>query len=114
LSTGGTFMCDRCLDECRRDVRSKYSMVYMFGSESTLKPENQEIAFIHPDTSFIEIDEDVRQYAVLAVPQKILCREDCKGLCPQCGINRNSAICSHGEKDEIDPRWQGLQKFLKN
>jgi len=68
LSTGGRFVCDRCLDEHRRDVKTKYSIVYMFGSEESLKADNQEVVFIHPDTSFVEIDEDVRQFAILAIP----------------------------------------------
>lgn len=113
LSTGGMFTCDRCLDEHHREVRAKYGMVYMFGSEVGVKSENQEVAFIHPDTSFIEIGEDVRQYAILAIPPKILCKEDCEGLCPRCGINRNRATCQCVQ-DDVDPRWQGLRKFLEN
>ena len=113
LSTGGIFTCDRCLDEHRREVDAKYEIVYMFGIERGVKPENQDVAVIHPDTSFVEIGEDVRQYAVLAIPQKVLCKEHCEGLCPKCGINRNKATCQHAE-EEVDPHWQGLRKFLEN
>lgn len=113
ISTAGAFTCDRCLDEFRREIRTSYSILYKFGSEGVPKPGEQEIAYIHPDTSFVDVAEDVRQCSILAVSQKLLCREDCKGLCPTCGINRNRATCKC-EAEEVDPRWQGLRKFLKN
>jgi uncharacterized protein len=42
---------------------------------------------------------------------QILCRDDCKGLCPQCGVNRNHKSCECGGTS--DPRWDALRK-LKN
>jgi uncharacterized protein len=40
----------------------------------------------------------------------MLCREDCKGICPECGIDRNTGECSC-VADDIDPRWAALKNF---
>jgi len=53
---------------------------------------------------------------LLAVPLKLVCKSDCKGLCPVCGKNRNVEPCSCVEKSD-DPRWSGLKEIrtqLKN
>jgi uncharacterized protein len=42
---------------------------------------------------------------------KTICSEDCKGICPSCGINRNDSSCSC-KKEDIDPRWDGLKQLL--
>lgn len=113
ITAAGVFTCDRCVEEFRREIRTSYRVLYKFGSEEGTTPGEQEIVYIHPDTSFVDVVEDVRQYSTLAVPQKLLCREDCKGICPTCGIDRNRTTCKC-EAEEVDPRWQGLRKFLEN
>jgi len=62
------------------------------------------------DTDKIDLDEYIRDYAVLAVPMKNLCSEDCKGLCPKCGKNLNEGTCNCSEEN-IDPRWESIQKL---
>jgi uncharacterized protein len=76
--------------------------------------EKIDVVYLHPETDKINIGEDVRDYALLALPMKKLCSEDCKGLCPKCGKNLNDGSCNC--KDEkIDSRWEPLQKLkLKN
>jgi uncharacterized protein len=55
----------------------------------------------------------VRQFTILALPQKMLCREECAGLCPSCGTNLNRARCVC-TGDQLDSRWASLQKIIKN
>ena len=55
--------------------------------------------------------EIVRQTVILALPLKPLCREDCRGLCPQCGTNLNEKKCKC-IVNEIDPRLEPLKKLL--
>lgn len=54
--------------------------------------------FGYPVERILELDitDDIRQEILLSYPVRYLCREDCQGLCPQCGANRNERSCSHG------------------
>jgi uncharacterized protein len=70
----------------------------------------EEVVFLHPDTDKIDLDKDIRDYAILAVPMKKLCSENCKGLCPKCGKNLNDDLCDCIE-EIIDPRWEVIQKL---
>jgi len=58
----------------------------------------------------LDLREYFRQLFLIAQPLKILCRNDCKGLCPICGTNKNRNDCDCAE-DNIDPRWSMLQKL---
>ena len=45
----------------------------------------------------VDISQAIRDNLLLAMPQRLLCREDCKGLCPDCGSNLNNEDCGHAE-----------------
>jgi uncharacterized protein len=106
-------VCDRCASNYQKEIASGYRMVYLFGEEIIdSNKEMVEINYIHKDTEKIDISEDVRDYAMLAVPMKKLCNENCLGLCYRCGKNLNEGKCNCS-KEEIDPRWEPLLK-LKN
>lgn len=60
----------------------------------------------------LDLTETVRQSVVAAQPMKPLCREDCSGLCPECGVNRNDGICDCGDGMR-DPRWGALTALLR-
>jgi uncharacterized protein len=62
------------------------------------------------DGSAIDVDEIVKEQILLAVPTRMLCREDCKGICPECGADRNTGECNCVTND-IDPRWAALKKL---
>jgi uncharacterized protein len=112
FTTGGLFTCDRCLDEFQRDVSSSYTIMYVTDAEP-IEPDDGEVHLLPPDANTIDIGEDVRQFAVLALPLKMLCREECAGLCPLCGVNKNRASCSCRE-EALDPRWEVLRQIQKN
>jgi uncharacterized protein len=59
----------------------------------------------------IDLTEAIRQYTLLAMPMKPLCREDCAGLCQECGHNLNQGPCGCSVQ-EVDPRWAKLSKLL--
>jgi len=113
IRTSGQFQCDRCLEDFDQNVNTEYSMFYTFDETETAKYPEDEVTVLAPDQASIDTTEDVRQVVLLAVPLKLLCREECKGLCPQCGTNWNKTTCDC-EKKVIDPRWQGLQGLLDN
>jgi uncharacterized protein len=58
----------------------------------------------------IDLEPMIRDALLLEVPAKPLCRDDCAGLCPSCGIDRNSAVCECGTT-ELDPRWAALRSL---
>jgi uncharacterized protein len=62
------------------------------------------------DGEAIELDDLVREEILLAVPAHVLCRHECQGLCPVCGIDRNQGSCQC-ETTETDSRWQGLKEL---
>ena len=45
------------------------------------------------DGQALDVDEIVKEQILLAVPTRMLCREDCKGICPECGADRNTGEC---------------------
>jgi uncharacterized protein len=59
----------------------------------------------------IDLGEVVREQLYLALPMKPLCREDCKGLCPVCGANRNRETCTC-QQEWVDPRMAALKEWI--
>ncbi len=128
VRTSGEFTCDRCLEEFNKDMKVDYRMTYVYdrndagGTDKFDPPESgDEITLLRTGMNEIDIGEDVRQFLLVTVPLKVLCKEDCAGLCPSCGKNLNHGHCNCSEefpsdnKDEIDPRWQGLiRKFPRS
>lgn len=112
--TSGSFQCDRCLEEFDQDVLTRCNMFYIYDELETGKYSEDEVKIISPDTVAIDFADDVRQMILLAIPLKLLCREECKGLCPRCGTNWNRAACDCEQNTQTDPRWQGLQRLMKN
>jgi uncharacterized protein len=109
LNLEANYQCDRCGCDYKSKVYTKYRMVYLFGDELE-ENDNINLTYLPIDADKIEIVNDVRDYALLAIPMKKLCKEDCKGLCPRCGKNLNEDNCICTEK-EIDPRWEPLEKL---
>lgn len=111
IKTVGYFQCDRCLEEFREpvDVGCKICYVYNEKDGGAFPPD--ELQIISPDTVSLDLTEDIRQLITLSIPLKLLCSEDCKGLCPRCGANQNRVSC-RCQNEEVDPRWQGLKNLL--
>jgi uncharacterized protein len=109
------FTCDRCLDPFEKTLEANYVVVYAPDERSMIGvgKEGRKIQLLSADTNTIELDEDVRQYLLLDVPQKLLCSDTCEGLCPQCGARKNTTHC-RCTNDENDPRWETLKKLTGN
>lgn len=60
----------------------------------------------------LELDELVRELLLLAIPMKPICRDDCQGLCPVCGGDRNQVACSC-QQDMTDPRLAALRRWME-
>ena len=67
---------------------------------------------LHIDTSqMLDLSEVLRQYLLTSEPLKTLCRQDCMGLCPECGVDLNEEMCKCGMAP-VDPRWSALADLL--
>ena len=106
--------CTRCLEP----VESKFEISFddVFVDPADAPAEIEVILGVEELDESIAIDgkidvaEVVREQILLALPDQVFCKEDCKGLCPKCGSNRNLLDCRCIE-DEIDPRWSGLKNL---
>ncbi len=106
--------CTRCLEP----VESKFEILFddVFVDPADAPAEIEVVLGAEELDESIAIDgkidvaEVVREQILLALPDQVFCKEDCKGLCPKCGSNRNLLDCRCIE-DEIDPRWSGLKNL---
>ena len=106
--------CSRCLEPYTMPVDASFDVRYLPASQVT-GGEEREVAEEDLDTSVyrddqINLDEVLREQFYLALPMKPLCREDCAGLCPRCGTNRNTGTCSCATEFE-DPRLAPLRSL---
>ena len=115
LSVPYTAACDRCLDEVRGVFDADFERtVVTRGSltEEQLEENFDEYAVLDAD-GMLDVDREIAETMMLLFPKKILCAEDCEGLCPVCGKPRRLGDCGCVTK-EIDPRLAILQKLLDN
>jgi uncharacterized protein len=109
----GAFQCDRCVAEFTVDLSPRLRMIYLWEGGDAAHFDPAEVQIIAPGSTVIDITEDVRQTLMLAVPLKLLCRDSCKGLCPQCGKNLNEGRCACTDAPG-DSRWERLRSIQKN
>jgi uncharacterized protein len=114
LTTKLEVVCGRCLQPIELPISADFSerfvreVSWAAEEQHELLAEDLNISVF--DGEGIELDDLVREELLLAVPVNVLCREDCKGLCPICGIDRNLNTCQC-EVDEVDARWQKLKEL---
>ncbi len=99
-----TCVCDRCGAAFDRTKRTKLHATLVDVDDG----ENPELFLL--DGSEVDLDEILVTNFVLDMESKVLCREDCKGLCPRCGKNLNLGPCGCGK--QIDPRFAVLEQLL--
>ncbi|GMR24020.1 MAG: DUF177 domain-containing protein [Acidobacteriota bacterium] len=113
------FSCVRCLEPFRADVREDLDLLYLPQSDNVAAEGEHEhglgdaelaVSFYRDDE--IDLAHMIWEQIVLALPMKPVCKPDCQGLCPDCGVNRNIKSCSC-VCDTLDPRWQSLKSLLE-
>ena len=100
-------ICDRCATEFSRKIDFPIDAVLV----TELSNEENEDEWVFPlvgDSA--DLDDIVRTVFVLNLDSKLLCKDDCKGLCCRCGKNLNDGPCTC--EKEIDPRWAALKQLL--
>ena len=115
LRTEVELTCSRCLTvfNCpvTLNVDEEYIPTVDVVSGVPLSSPEEPGPFIIDEHHVIDLTEAIRQYSLLVIPMKPLCREDCAGLCPNCGRNLNRGPCGCLQQG-ADPRWSELSKLL--
>ena len=100
--------CDRCANDFDRDIHFPIDVVLV----TEMANEENEDEWVFPlEGDSADLDDIVRTVFVLNLDSKLLCKEDCKGLCHRCGKNLNDGPCSC--QKELDPRFAALKQLLE-
>ena len=114
VETRAQVECDRCLKPVELPVNTDFALDYISGldyvSSAAAELTEADMSLSVFDGEAFDVDEIVKEQILLAVPSRMLCREDCKGICPECGIDKNTGECSCVTAD-IDPRWAALKNL---
>ncbi len=113
IETLSEFECDRCVTVFQKQLTPSYEMHYISSEEEADRFDPSEVQVISPGHLVIDITEDVRQTIVLSVPLKMLCNENCAGLCPHCAKNLNEGRCDCKELP-ADSRWEELRRLMND
>ncbi len=114
LDTSVALTCSRCLSlfDCPLSLKieEEYFPTVDVVSGVPLSLPDEPGLFTIDKNHELDLTEAVQQYALLAIPMKPLCRQDCAGLCPVCGQNLNLGECQC-LPPEADPRWSKLRQI---
>jgi len=118
LNTSLELACSRCLEPARVTINKPFDLFFRQRDEEMFD-EDEEIELSESDTrtgfftgTKLAISDILREQILLALPMKALCTIDCKGLCPQCGMNLNSGSCNC-PKENFSPRMDTLLEIKR-
>lgn len=103
-----TAPCDRCADPLSRALSLPLGHCLI---ESLSDEKDDDGEYIEVKDMRLDLDTLCTEDIILSLPGKFLCRDDCKGLCPQCGADLNNGVC--GCEKPPDPRLESLRKLLE-
>ena len=106
-----TLECVRCLQPMAREARAELELM-VFIEEAEVSPgehelEESDLGVLYLDTDILDMEPLLLEQLQLNVPMRALCTEDCLGLCPVCGSDRNRVACDCA-RQSTDPRWADL------
>ena len=116
--------CARCLAPLAAPVTASFTELYLYDRHDKHdrhdkrdkhdrfdEDEEQDEEEFYLDGDLLDLEPVLRDAVVLALPMSPLCREDCPGLCVECGVPLADAGPGLGHEDAPDPRWAGLKQF---
>jgi DUF177 domain-containing protein len=108
--------CDRCLGRAQFPLDAAFDLFYRpmsyIAREEEVGIDEGEAELGFYEGGGMELEDILREQILLLMPMQRVCREDCKGICPSCGRNRNEALCDC-KNEHADGRWGALAS-LKN
>jgi len=109
--------CSRCLEDISIPIGGNFTYTLVPAETETredLELTAEELEISHYSGEFIDLTSIICEQIILQIPIKTLCGEECKGLCPQCGMNLNNSSCNCHLK-VVDNRMDVLKNFkVKN
>jgi uncharacterized protein len=117
IETKVELVCARCLEPVIDEVHRPFDLFYSplpkgeKPEEARLKEDDAEIGFFEGEGLFLA--DVLREQVLLALPMKVICRSDCRGLCPNCGANLNHEEC-RCETHAADPRLAPLARLKQD
>jgi len=100
--------CSRCLEEFNYPIDIDLDLAMLPADKAHDFSQDEDFIFFDGDE--VDISSSVNEHIFMAIPIIPLCKEDCQGLCSNCGIDKNTGNCSCAEQD-IDPRWEKLKNL---
>ena len=101
------YPCSRCLKNVKKVVENHFEKEVYLKMPEIL--EDEECFYL--EGGALDITEMMIEDLILNLPMQVVCSEDCKGICPKCGVNLNEQSCTC-EEEAIDPRMEALKKFF--
>ena len=98
--------CRRCLVETSAHVHDEAHLIFAQADDE--ETDDPDVYRLDPRARELDLRPAIREQWMLAAPGFVLCREDCKGLCPRCGADLNAGPCSCPPTP--DARWDALRK----
>ncbi len=95
VKTSVIHSCDRCLEPVKVEIEGDAEAIYLPERKKKNLEKNLELTeldttlYYDPHAEFLDLEDRVEEVIVLSIPMKVLCKDDCKGLCPYCGVNLN-------------------------
>ena len=106
--------CSRCLNSfccpLTLHIEEEYFPTVDIESGASLPVPDDTASFTIDEFHILDLTEAISHYALMNIPMKPICREDCAGLCPHCGVNLNRERCQC-LSDRVDPRWSVLAEL---
>lgn len=110
--TGGLqFNCSRCLEPFVYTFTVPLSEIYYPAVEGKRGAGEDAVPF---KGDIIDLAPEVRKSILMEMPMKLVCRQECRGLCRQCGCNLNESNCKCADIESSHPRLAALEKLLNN
>ncbi|MBI1760353.1 MAG: DUF177 domain-containing protein [Acidobacteria bacterium] len=106
--------CDRCLTDVAVTIDQAVNLVFIpLEAERVAKGETElherDLEFSFYENDELDVDQVIREQLELALPVRVLCQADCRGICAQCGADLNTDACNC--QPLVDPRWQELAEL---
>lgn len=103
--------CNRCLSPSTQTIETGLYGKLLEGKRDFKNEEEGYEEILYYQNGSLKLDEYILEQVAVSLPIKILCKDDCKGLCPKCGVDLNKKDCNCIHED-IDPRLEKLKNFF--